>query len=455
MKYISRTTALVVLSLLCNTAQSQCNNNLYALSYAGVIYSVNPSTAALTAISSMAPNTNTSNALAYAGGTTPTFYFFANSNAGSLIFESYVPSTGVFTTLSMLNGPTGTVNSATISADYKGYYCLDSHGYLYYYRISSGKWFTIATTIRDQSGTDITANVAAYSSGDMAFDGYGNLWLLLGNSTNSKFGLYELPANVPTTNVGTVAIKQVVPLGSSMPDGYDPVGIAFNAAGQMYISTLNLTYFNSNLYLWNSTTTAPILVNSLSQVVLDLSSCSLPVNILPVRFEQVTATASSAGTINIYWQVAQQQNIKQFEVERSADGVHWQSIGSISVSRGAAGESYSYSDNDPLGERNYYQVLETDWNGKSVYSNIVEVQASGGSGLKLWPNPASEVLNVKNPFSVPVSVTLFDGTGRRLLDKKLQPGVNQIPLNSYPPGMFVLRATSMPSTPALTFMKTR
>src|SRR2546423_434169 len=139
------------------TSLGQCNNSLYAMGFSGIIYSVNTSTGALTAVSGTAPNSNTSNAIAYAGGAIPTFYFFANSISGNLKFESFVPSTGIFTTLSLVNGPVDTVNSACIAPNYLGYYCLDIHGHLYYYTVTTNSWTTVTTVIKDQTGTDITS----------------------------------------------------------------------------------------------------------------------------------------------------------------------------------------------------------------------------------------------------------------------------------------------------------
>src|SRR5947209_4619805 len=109
MKPFRHAAILMIALVAVKAAPAQCNNTLYAMSYSGVIYSVNSTTAALTAVSGTAPGANTSNAIAYAGGTTPTFYFFANSKSGALVFESYVPSTNTFTNLSLAGGPADTV----------------------------------------------------------------------------------------------------------------------------------------------------------------------------------------------------------------------------------------------------------------------------------------------------------------------------------------------------------
>jgi len=451
MKHFRQAISFAIGILSLQTSSGQCNNTQYAVSYNGVISSVNTTTGALTTIASVTPasGVNNANAIAYAGGAIPKFYFFSNSNAGSLVFKSYTPTTLTFSTLSVLNGPTGTVNSGCITPNYKGYYCLDTYGYLYYYNITLNTWTTIATVIKDQTGTNITSTVAAYSSGDMAFDGMGNLWLLLANQTTYRFGLYKLPATVPTTNVGTVTIQEVVPLGSAMPDGYDPVGISFNAVGNMYISTLNTTTFAGNLYVWYGTQSTPALISSQSTVLLDLSSCSMPAIVLPVKFLKFSASLAK-GSVELRWQVAQQDNVKEYTVERTQDGVHWEAISNIAANN-ATTANYSFTDVHPYSGRSYYRISEIDWNGKAFYSSTATVQITTSPSIRSWPNPVSDFLNVENPFSFPIKATIFDAAGRRILEKTMQPGTNQINTSAFLPGIYVLNTSQTNTT--LTFVK--
>lgn len=423
------------------------------MGYDGLIYSVNTTTAALTAVSGYPSSVSNANAMAYSGGATPMIYFFSNSNAGSLVFQSSNPATSTFTPLSMTSGPTGTVNSACVGPGYKGYYCLDTHGYLYYYKFSSGNWTTVATVIKDQTGTDITATVASYSSGDMAFDGNGNLWLLLANSSTNKFGLYEIAGTVPTSNVGTVTAKQIVALGSSMPDGNDPVGIAFNATGQMYISTLNLSTFACDLYKWNSPTSTPVLVNSLSTVVLDLSSCSMPLSVLPVQFEQVTATADPKGEVSVRWTVNQQSNTRLYTIERSQDAQQWQPVGTVNSNGLANKQSYSFVDLHPFQGNSFYRVTETDWDQKQFFSYSVAVHLQVLQSVRVWPNPAKEVLYVESNQPDAVSAAVFDASGRDVLHIKLSPGLNKLSLAAIGSGVYILKTLQPAQSAGYTFIK--
>ena len=281
------------------SVQAQCNNNTYGLSSAGIIYQVDTTTTALTALSNAAPGTDYSNALAYRGSTN-TFYFFSVSgiDGATPTFYSFLPGAtpalGIFTPLSMVGGPTGAINTGCVSSTGQGYYCLTSNGYIYYYKFSSGNWTQIATIIKDQWGSNITATMASYSSGDMAFDGNGNLFLLIGNSSLNTYGLYRVPSAVPTSNVGTLTIQQIIAPGATMPDNSVPVGISFTVSGTMFISTLN-----NDLYAWRDAKYTPVLKGTFTQNIFDLSSCSLPLDPLPVHFTSITTNANCKDEVNI------------------------------------------------------------------------------------------------------------------------------------------------------------
>jgi hypothetical protein len=419
-------------------AQAQCNNNTYAISYTGILYQVDTTTLGLTAISGTAPGADFSNALAYRGSTN-TFYFFSNSglDGTSPTFYSYlpvgVPPAGVFTALSMVGGPTGAINTGCISSTGQGYYCLTSNGYIYYYKFSSGNWTTIATVIKDQWGSNITATMAAYSSGDMAFDGNGNLFLLVGNSSNNTYGLYRVPSAVPTSNVGTLTIEQIIAPGASLPDASVPVGISFTPSGTMFISTLA-----NDLYAWRDAKSTPVLKGVLSQPIFDLSSCSLPVAPLPVHFISFTANADSKGNVQLVWDVADQVNTNTYTVEHSLDGIHWLSIGVINSNVMQQSFTYTFTDAHPANGTNFYRIKETDVTGEFYYSTIKKVEAKN-EVVHIWPNPAKDALHIENNGSAILSVSIYSVSGKLTKQLVIHPGTNTININDLPAATYIVQ----------------
>lgn len=422
---------------------AQCNNNTYALSPTGIIYQADTSTTALTAISTAAPGNDYSNALAYRGSTN-TFYFFSNSGLDGTTptFYSFLPGAtpalGIFTPLSMVGGPTGAINTGCVSSTSLGYYCLTSNGYIYYYQFLTGTWTQIATIIKDQWGQNITATMAAYSSGDMAFDGNGNLFLLVGNSNNNTYGLYRFPAIVPTTNVGTVTLQQLIAPGASLPDNSVPVGISFAPSGTMFISTLN-----NDLYSWRDIKATPVLKGTFSQNIFDLSSCSLPLNPLPVHFTSITADANAKSEVNITWNVVQYMNTNQYFIQRSNDGLHWTDVVTFQSNQVENLVQYSYLDIHPSGGINYYRIKEVDIDGTSYYSSIRKVQVELDN-FHIWPNPTSDLLNIDNNTSNIVNCRILSSTGQYIKIIQLHGGTNSVNVETLVPGtyLFVIQTNS-------------
>lgn len=88
---------------------------------------------------------------------------------------------------------------------------------------------------------------------------------------------------------------------------------------------------------------------------------------------------------------------------------------------GLADSKYKFIDRNAKG-MNYYRLQYADKNGKVSYSNIVVLNNSITSGLRIYPNPANEVLNVKIPLGTNREMTLLvtDVSGRTILSKPIR-----------------------------------
>jgi len=203
---------------------------IYSLSNAGGIYPITVSNASVGSMvnttsygSSTSANSigyNTSNGL---------FYYFQVALSGTKQFVSYNPSTNAYATLAP-SPIAATVNRGCVSFDGKGYYCLDVNGNLYYYNIPSNTWALICSTFKDQYNNNVTSTFSSESSGDMAIDGLGNLWIVASNSSN--WSLYELFAPLPTTSVASITVQRLVAPTTATPTGAAGfVGIAFSSTG--------------------------------------------------------------------------------------------------------------------------------------------------------------------------------------------------------------------------------
>ncbi|MFT6187264.1 MAG: hypothetical protein ACJAZC_000321 [Cryomorphaceae bacterium] len=112
---------------------------------------------------------------------------------------------------------------------------------------------------------------------------------------------------------------------------------------------------------------------------------------LPIELLSFTAEAQDAS-VQFNWATATESNNDYFDIERSTDGIYFNSIRNID----GAGNStqtihYSTFDRWPLPGVNYYRLKQTDFNGATSYSNIKAVEFSDKNNfdLDIFPNPSS------------------------------------------------------------------
>jgi len=138
------------------------------------------------------------------------------------------------------------------------------------------------------------------------------------------------------------------------------------------------------------------------------------------------------------------------ELQRSDDGINFKKVSDPAPKRTDKADAkvkYDYTDHNAEG-LNYYRVKETDKKGAISYSNIVILNNNTLSpGLKAYPNPAKDVLNVELPIGVNKVMTLLvtDVSGKTILSKAVQSikGGNlvQLDISHLTPGMYLLKLT--------------
>jgi hypothetical protein len=108
----------------------------------------------------------------------------------------------------------------------------------------------------------------------------------------------------------------------------------------------------------------------------EFSTCLDP---LPVSLISFDAKKQADHTVLVEWSTANEQNNKDFEVQRSTDGVHFQTIEIVAGSGNSTGiKNYSIIDTNAPDGIVYYKLKQVDINGTSTYSKIASVDFSLG-----------------------------------------------------------------------------
>lgn len=255
-----------------------------------------------------------------------------------------------------------------------------------------------------------------------------------------------LNAPLPTTAQATITLKQEVAPTQPTPGGTFFAGIAYNATGQIYLSTLN------DLYLLNNNLTIThVGAFSVAGVGSDLTSCNYPFSVLPVNLTNFTAT-NQANSVLLNWMVTSSEDLNLFEVERSTNnGIDWNSIGLVMGQEDNLNEqNYLFKDTRPEKGADFYRLAITDKNGSISYSSIKEIEISGDNQLGTlicYPNPvgAENKLNIQlTGFDAGIySISLVSSSGQNTKDLKYNidysgSGMITLPTTGIAPGMYVV-----------------
>ncbi|MBS1595613.1 MAG: fibronectin type III domain-containing protein [Bacteroidetes bacterium] len=179
-------------------------------------------------------------------------------------------------------------------------------------------------------------------------------------------------------------------------------------------------------------------VGAFSDFAIGIGASNTP---LPVTLLYLTATAVDNSYLRLDWATASEINNSGFEIQRSTDGISYETIGWVD-GHGNSNTKIDYSYDDKTVIPNsiyYYRMRQLDFDGKDDYSNIVSGTIIGKNGFvveSLRPNPASSKVTVQVASSAGQSATvsLADALGRELQTREweIYEGFNGIDLDLTP-----------------------
>jgi ELWxxDGT repeat protein len=183
-------------------------------------------------------------------------------------------------------------------------------------------------------------------------------------------------------------------------------------------------------------------------------------NALPVKLTSFTVLPKDNDAL-LQWTVQQEINSKDYTVQRSFDGEHFEDIGIVP----AAGNSssplqYSFTDAGIMNAGHsvvYYRLNEQDKDDRSSLTNIISLHISGSTSwaVRLLSNPVqNDVSLMLNNISGNLKLSITDLNGRILYTKTMENVNGQISLPVVlPKGMYILEAINNSQRQVLQFVK--
>lgn len=181
-------------------------------------------------------------------------------------------------------------------------------------------------------------------------------------------------------------------------------------------------------------------VNSLSRLTL-----STLFNPLPVTFLSLNLRCDN-GQVTINWKTAQEINVMHFQIQRSTNGITWETIGQLPASGNSSGiVSHSFTDINPV-NNGLYRIASVDLGGSTQYTSIIRSACGARESFTAWPNPVKDKLfvNLTSPNNTTVVLRITDSKGVliKTQQQSLLQGTNQaaVDMSSLAAGTYYLTA---------------
>ncbi|HXA01623.1 MAG TPA: T9SS type A sorting domain-containing protein [Cytophagaceae bacterium] len=172
--------------------------------------------------------------------------------------------------------------------------------------------------------------------------------------------------------------------------------------------------------------------------------CSSPLPVTLVSFNALLKNQIVA----LEWSTTSEINNNYFIIERSFDGINFDSIGRVDGSGNSnALVNYNFSDANPLAGIAYYRLKQVDIDGKIRYTPVKSVTFDG-SEFSVQPIPSSDFLYLKMSHlpDAKCRLSVYNTLGQLMLEEEIINQANtlnkKIDISELAVGMYVLQMVS-------------
>ncbi len=208
-------------------------------------------------------------------------------------------------------------------------------------------------------------------------------------------------------------------------NGGDAVLGLHNYDGTIYIPPVNATAHNYPTD-WTMTNTA-------YKFTYNCSGCS----ILPIGFKSFYGERIQKVN-HIYWETSEERNLMSYEILRSNDGIHFETIGAQNPNNTPS--KYHFEDKTaPLGKVSYYKIKAIEYDGKVNETRIIDIYAQMSEVFvtNIFPNPITDEVNITIESRLTttdgiVKVNVQNVLGKQVMSEeiKLLGGINNYKINT-------------------------
>jgi hypothetical protein len=193
--------------------------------------------------------------------------------------------------------------------------------------------------------------------------------------------------------------------------------------------------------LWLTLVTALCCSAVMSQTSNDQSAGGLPASSAKNNVPSISSFTVNTGssTAILKWGASFVNEGDYFIVEKSADGVHFETMSAIGNSSFVSDTNFSITDNAIGNGLVYYRIRIAGEQGKYIYSKTISTSLNLVGDFRFYPNPVDKLLIIRSLH--PVAVQVLDANGIVWFSQEVASGMQIINVSTLQKGNYILKAT--------------
>ncbi len=177
---------------------------------------------------------------------------------------------------------------------------------------------------------------------------------------------------------------------------------------------------------------------------------------LPTTLQSFNAKSLKNG-VELNWKSIHETNFNFYQLENSTNGVNFSTLAVINGKSVNGNETdYSFFDAAVIADKQFYRLKMVDKDGKSKYSQIVNVSTKPILNIALYPNPATSNIVVTHPLILDKDMlNIYSANGK--LIKTVFPALGSIQTSfsiaDFPKGSYTLSYVKNGTINSISFIK--
>jgi hypothetical protein len=169
------------------------------------------------------------------------------------------------------------------------------------------------------------------------------------------------------------------------------------------------------------------------------------ISIVPVTLTSFTASKNGKAA-KIQWSTVNQINVYKYEIQKSGDGINFNSFETLVLQSTATSGNYTVADNNTFAGKNYYRLKIVDHNGLNSFSEIKCIDFNDGINVTVFPNPAKDQISVMVNGNLSFMATIA-GTNGQIVRKNIRLDAinNKIDITGLQEGIYIISVMDMKS----------